>query len=102
MAFQGFKVHAQKVKKNDLAFIIVKLNTGMKSSVPATVIAKWDSNPELNVWMKELLGAGQDQSRLSFDEATVGADTKRAVAEFEAFRDGKVGHKAEFKAGKGR
>ena len=91
MAYQGYKVPSVEVKKNDLAFVNNKLSQyGM---VPNTVIAGWSKNPNLNVWQKELLEAGQDASRLPYDDATVGVNTRKAVTEYLAFRAGKPGKK---------
>lgn len=91
MAYQGYKVPSVEVTKNDLAYVNNKLSQyGM---VPNTVIAGWGKNPNLNQWQKELLEAGQDASRLPYDEASLGANVKKAVTEYLAFRAGKPGKK---------
>jgi hypothetical protein len=91
MAYKGFKVSAVEVSKNDLAYINNKLSQyGM---VPNTVIAGWHRNAELSKWQNELLDQGQNSATLPYDDDKVGANVKRAVSEYLAFRAAKPGKK---------
>jgi hypothetical protein len=91
VAYKGFKVPAAEVTRDGLAFINNKL--AKYGQVPATVIAGWTRYPQLNTWQGELLGGNTDATRLTWNDANVGDNTRRAVAEYEAAKAAKPGKK---------
>jgi hypothetical protein len=87
LAYKGFKVPAAEVTKDGLAFINNKL--AKYGQVPKTVVKGW--NDQLNTWQNELLGGNTDATRLTWNDANVGDNTRRAVAEYEAAKAAKPG-----------
>jgi hypothetical protein len=94
LSYNGYKVPAAEVTKDGLAFINNKL--AQYGQVPATVIKRWDSRKDqLDAWQNELVGGNTYATRLTWDDAAVGENTKRAVREYLAFKAAKPGkHRA--------